>query len=38
MPHEAIKLNAVDKVLPLGHIPDALLQRLARAIAVQNSC
>jgi two-component system chemotaxis response regulator CheB len=29
MPREAIKLNAVDQVLPLGHIPDALLQRLA---------
>ena len=29
MPREAIALNAVDKVLPLGHIPDALLQRLA---------
>ena len=29
MPREAILLNAVDKVLPLGHIPDALLQRLA---------
>ena len=29
MPREAILLNAVDKVLPLGQIPDALLQRLA---------
>jgi chemotaxis response regulator CheB len=29
MPREAILLNAVDKVLPLGYIPDALLQRLA---------
>jgi two-component system chemotaxis response regulator CheB len=29
MPREAIALNAVDKVLPLHHIPDALLQRLA---------
>jgi two-component system chemotaxis response regulator CheB len=29
MPREAIKLDAVDKVLPLGYIPDALLQRLA---------
>ncbi len=29
MPREAILLNAVDRVLPLGHIPDALLQRLA---------
>jgi len=28
MPREAILLNAVDKVLPLGHIPEALLQRL----------
>jgi two-component system chemotaxis response regulator CheB len=31
MPHEAILLNAVDRVLPLGHIPDALMQRLAVA-------
>jgi two-component system chemotaxis response regulator CheB len=31
MPHEAILLNAVDRVLPLGHIPDALMQRLAGA-------
>jgi two-component system chemotaxis response regulator CheB len=31
MPREAILLNAVDKVLPLGHIPDALLQQLAGA-------
>jgi two-component system chemotaxis response regulator CheB len=29
MPREAIQLNAVDRVLPLGHIPDALLQRLS---------
>jgi two-component system chemotaxis response regulator CheB len=29
MPREAIQLNAVDRVLPLNHIPDALLQRLA---------
>ncbi len=29
MPREAILLNAVDQVLPLGQIPDALLQRLA---------
>ncbi|MGD0098143.1 MAG: chemotaxis response regulator protein-glutamate methylesterase [Terracidiphilus sp.] len=29
MPREAILLNAVDKVLPLTHIPDALMQRLA---------
>ena len=29
MPREAILLNAVDRVLPLGQIPDALLQRLA---------
>jgi two-component system chemotaxis response regulator CheB len=29
MPREAILLNAVDRVLPLGNIPDALLQRLA---------
>lgn len=31
MPHEAILLNAVDQVLPLGQIPDALLHRLAGA-------
>jgi two-component system chemotaxis response regulator CheB len=31
MPHEAILLNAVDQVLPLGHIQDALMQRLAVA-------
>jgi len=31
MPREAILLNAVDRVLPLGHIPDALMQRLAGA-------
>ena len=29
MPREAILLNAVDRVLPLGDIPNALLQRLA---------
>jgi two-component system chemotaxis response regulator CheB len=29
MPREAILLNAVDRVLPLGHVPDALLQQLA---------
>jgi two-component system chemotaxis response regulator CheB len=29
MPREAILLNAADRVLPLGHIPDALLQRLS---------
>lgn len=29
MPREAILLNAVDRVLPLGHIPDALQQKLA---------
>jgi two-component system chemotaxis response regulator CheB len=29
MPHEAILLNAVDRVLPLDQIPGALLQRLA---------
>jgi len=29
MPREAILLNAVDQVLPLGQIPNALLQRLA---------
>jgi two-component system chemotaxis response regulator CheB len=29
MPKEAIALNAVDQVLPLGQIPGALLQRLA---------
>ena len=29
MPREAIQLNAVDRVLPLGHIPEALLQRLS---------
>jgi two-component system chemotaxis response regulator CheB len=29
MPREAILLNAVDQVLPLGHMPDVLLQRLA---------
>jgi two-component system chemotaxis response regulator CheB len=29
MPREAILLNAVDRVLPLENIPDALLQRLA---------
>lgn len=28
MPREAIQLNAVDQVLPLNHIPDALLKRL----------
>ena len=26
MPHEAIKLGAVDKVLPLSKIPEAVLQ------------
>ena len=31
MPREAILLNAVDRVLPLGHIPEALLQRLVGA-------
>jgi len=31
MPREAILLNAADRVLPLGNIPDALLQRLAGA-------
>ena len=31
MPHEAILLNAVDRVLPLNQIPDALMQRLAGA-------
>jgi two-component system chemotaxis response regulator CheB len=31
MPREAILLNAVDQVLPLGKIPHALLQRLAGA-------
>jgi two-component system chemotaxis response regulator CheB len=30
MPREAIRLNAVDEVLPLGQIPNMLLQRLAR--------
>jgi two-component system chemotaxis response regulator CheB len=30
MPREAILLNAVDRVLPLGQIPDALFDRLAR--------
>jgi two-component system chemotaxis response regulator CheB len=29
MPREAIQLNAVDRVLQLGKIPDALLQQLA---------
>ena len=29
MPREAILLNAVDQVLPLNHMPDALLQKLA---------
>jgi two-component system chemotaxis response regulator CheB len=29
MPREAILLNAVDQVLPLGKIPSALLNRLA---------
>jgi two-component system chemotaxis response regulator CheB len=29
MPREAILLNAVDQVLPLGQIPNALLQKLA---------
>jgi two-component system chemotaxis response regulator CheB len=29
MPHEAILLHAVDQVLPLGNIPNALLQMLA---------
>jgi two-component system chemotaxis response regulator CheB len=29
MPREAILLNAFDQVLPLDHIPDALLRRLA---------
>jgi two-component system chemotaxis response regulator CheB len=29
MPREAILLDAVDQVLPLGEIPDAMLQRLA---------
>lgn len=31
MPREAINFNAVDQVLPLGQIPNALLQRLAGA-------
>jgi two-component system chemotaxis response regulator CheB len=31
MPHEAILLNAVDRVLPLGQIADTLLQRLTGA-------
>jgi two-component system chemotaxis response regulator CheB len=31
MPREAIALNAIDKVYPLHHIPDALLQRLGSA-------
>jgi len=31
MPHEAILLNAVDRVLPLNQIPDALMQRLTGA-------
>jgi len=31
MPREAIQLHAVDRVLPLDQIPDALLQRLASA-------
>lgn len=31
MPREAILLNAVDQVLPLGQIPRALMQRLASA-------
>jgi len=26
MPKEAIKLGGVDKVLPLGHIPAAILK------------
>jgi two-component system chemotaxis response regulator CheB len=29
MPREAILLNAVDEVLPLNHIPNALLRRLS---------
>jgi two-component system chemotaxis response regulator CheB len=29
MPREAILLNAVDRVLPLDQIPNALLERLA---------
>jgi two-component system chemotaxis response regulator CheB len=32
MPREAILLNAVDRVLPLCHIPDALLQSLAKSV------
>jgi two-component system, chemotaxis family, protein-glutamate methylesterase/glutaminase len=31
MPREAIQLGAVDQVLPLGRIPNALLHRLGRA-------
>lgn len=31
MPKEAILLNAADRVLPLGQIPDALLQKLIGA-------
>lgn len=31
MPKEAIHLNAVDQILPLGHIPNALMKRLASA-------
>lgn len=31
MPREAILLNAVDQVLPLNRIPEALLQRLSSA-------
>jgi two-component system chemotaxis response regulator CheB len=30
MPREAILLNAVDQVLSLDQIPDALMKRLAR--------
>jgi two-component system chemotaxis response regulator CheB len=33
MPREAIQLGAVDQVLPLGQIPDSLLQRLGTASA-----
>ena len=31
MPREAVMLNAVDQIAPLGQIPDLLLERLTRA-------
>jgi two-component system chemotaxis response regulator CheB len=37
MPREAIHLNAVEQVLPLDQIPNALLQRLSRHSSAEES-